>query len=336
MRILRCLAALSLGVCGAAYAKDAKPLFQSSDVIRITFKGAVGSASDAPRAGSIISGSETLPMTFTERGLTRRSKDICPFAPLRVTFTQPPAATSLFAKQTKLKLVTHCRSGADFQQFVLLEYAAYKMFNRLTPLSFNARLAMIDYVGDNGKPITTRYGFFIEDTDDMASRNGVKEPKTPDRVPASILSPAYAARYAMYQHLLGNHDWSMRAGPAGEGCCHNGKLVGPLPGSTLLAPVPYDFDFSGMVGTPYATPPEALPISNVRERLYRGYCAHNAQALQTAAEMRAAKGELLGILAATPGLEARARDRATAYLERFFADIATDQLVTTKVLKTCL
>ena len=336
MRIVRCLLALSLGVGGAASAKDAKPLFQSSDVIRITFKGPVGSAGDTPRAGSIVMGSETLPMTFTERGITRRNKDICPFPPLRVTFTQPPAATSLFTKQKRLKLVTHCRSGSDFQQFVLLEYAAYKMFNRLTPVSFGARLALIDYVGDNGKPIASRYGFFIEDTDDMASRNDLKEPKTPDRVPASILSPTYAARYAMYQHLLGNHDWSMRAGPAGEGCCHNGKLVGPLPGSTLLAPVPYDFDFSGMVGTPYATPPDVLPINNVRERFYRGYCAHNNQALQAAAEMRAARGELLGILAATPGLNERTRDRATSYLEKFFADIATDQLVTSKVLKNCL
>ena len=336
MTILRCLVALSLGVGGAAWAKDAKPLFQSSDVLRITFKGQVGSASDTPRAGSIIIGDETLPMTFTERGITRRKKDICPFPPLRVSFTQPPAATSQFAKQKRLKLVTHCRSGTDFQQFVLLEYAAYKMFSRLTPVSFGARLAMIDYVADNGKPIASRYGFFIEDTDHMASRNGLKEPKTPDRVPSSILSPAYAARYGMYQHMLGNHDWSMRAGPAGEGCCHNGKLVGPLPGSTLLAPVPYDFDFSGMVGTPYATPPDQLPINNVRERLYRGYCAHNSQALQVAAEMRAAKGELLGILAATPGLNERARDRATAYLEKFFADIATDQLVTSKVLKNCL
>jgi hypothetical protein len=336
MTILRCLVAIGLGVGGAASAKDAKPLFQSSDLIRITFKGAVGSASDTPRAGSIIIGNETLPMTFTERGITRRKKDICPFPPLRVTFTQPPAETSLFAKQKRLKLVTHCRSGTDFQQYVLLEYAAYKMYSRLTPLSFGARLAMIDYVGDNGKPITSRYGFFIEDTDDMAKRNELKEPKTPDRVPPSILSPAHAGRFGMYQHMLGNHDWSMRAGPAGEGCCHNGKLVGPLPGSTLLAPVPYDFDFSGMVGTPYATPPDQLPISNVRERLYRGYCAHNPQAMRAAAEMRAARGELLGILAATPGLEERARNRATTYLERFFADIATDQLVTTKVLKNCL
>lgn len=336
MKLIRFIAAVSIGISGASQAKDAKPLFQSTDLLRITFKGAVGSASERPKPGTIVIGGESLPMTFSERGITRRQKDICPFPPLRVTFTQPPGETSLFAKQKRLKLVTHCRSGGDFQQYALLEYAAYQLYNRLSPISFRARLAMIDYVGDNGRPIASRYGFFIEDTDDMAKRNGLKEPKTPDRIPSSSLSPVHAARYAMFQHLLGNHDWSMRAGPAGAGCCHNGKLVGPLPGSTLLAPVPYDFDFSGMVGTPYATPPEQLPIKNVRTRLYRGYCAHNSQALQVAAQMRAAKGELLGVLAATPGLDDRSRGRAASYLEPFFADIATDESTRAKVLKTCL
>src|SRR5205085_11012558 len=126
------------------------------------------------------------------------------------------------------------------------------------------------------------------------------------------------------------------AGPAGAGCCHNGKLIGPVPGSSQLVPVPYDFDFSGFVGAPYATPPAQLKIENVRERLYRGYCSHNAQALQAAAEMRAAKADLLDILASTPGIEPKTVSRATTYLERFFADIATDQSTTAKVLKNCL
>ena len=334
---MRCLVALTVAMAGPAIAaKDPKPLFAADDVLRITIKGPVGSASDKETAGSLIMGAETLPISFSERGITRRASDVCQFAPLRVTFTQPPAATSLFVKQKKLKLVTHCRNNADFQQYILLEYAAYKMFNRLTPASYRTRLLMIDYVSDSGKPITTRYGFFIEDTDDLANRLDMKEPKTPDRVPITSLSPSYAARVALFHHMLGNHDWSMRAGPAGAGCCHNGKLIGPIPGSNLLVPVPYDFDFSGFVGAPYATPPDQLKISNVRERLYRGYCSHNLQALQAAAEMRAAKADMLGTLAATPGIEPKTVARATAYLEKFFADIATDQSTTAKVLKTCL
>ena len=27
--------------------------------------------------------------------------------------------------------------------------------------------------------------------------------------------------------MIGNLDWSMRAGPAGEGCCHNSRLIAP-------------------------------------------------------------------------------------------------------------
>ena len=335
MGAMRIVAALAIGMGGVASAKDPKPLLQSDDVIQITFNGQTAGASDKPRPGSIVIGNETLPITFTARGITRRSKDICGFPPIRVMFTQPPPATSLFAKQSKLKLVTHCRSNADFQQYALLEYAAYRMYNRLTPVSFLTRLASINYVGDNGKPIATRYGFFIEDTDDMAKRNGLAEPRTPDRVPISSLSPEPAARYAMFQHMIGNHDWSMRAGPAGEGCCHNGKLIGPVPGSNQYAPVPYDFDFSGMVGTPYAAPPAEMKIKNVKQRFYRGYCAHNAQAMKAAREMRAAQGELLAILASTPGLDERNKARASGYLAGFFADIATDQLVQEKVLKGC-
>ena len=80
------------------------------------------------------------------RGITRRRKETCHFPPLRVELAQPAAATSLFAGQRRLKLVTHCRSSAGFQQHLLLEYAAYRMFNLITPLSFRARLATVDYV----------------------------------------------------------------------------------------------------------------------------------------------------------------------------------------------
>ena len=52
-------------------------------------------------------------------------------------------------------------------------------------------------------------------------------------VPVTISSPADAARFALFQHMIANHDWSMRAGPEGDDCCHNAELIGPLaPGAT--------------------------------------------------------------------------------------------------------
>lgn len=331
---------LAVTAATPAMAQSPKPLFASPDVLRLTIRGPVAAVAGprsggAPKPASLIVGGETLPVTLAPRGLTRRKAETCQFAPLRVRFTQAPGDSSPFAKQKSLKLVTHCRNNQDFQQYVLLEYAAYRLFNRLTPASYGVRLALIDYVGENGLPITTRYGFFIEDTDDVAKRNGMREAQVGDGIPLARLSPEHAGRVAMFQHMIGNHDWSMRFGPKGAGCCHNVKLIGPAAGSNQFIPVPYDFDFSGMVNTPYAVAPDQLRISSVRQRFYRGYCRDNGYATAAASAMRSAKTDLLSALAATPGLEARFRDRAASYLEGFFRDSVSDELIAKKILKDC-
>ena len=127
----------------------------------------------------------------------------------------------------------------------------------------------------------------------------------------------------------------MRAGPAGKVCCHNAELIGPLaPGA--VTPIPYDFDFSGFVNAPYATPPAELDISDVRQRRYRGYCMHNQYVVAAAREMRSARPQILGVLGQVPGLEPATQQKAASYLDKFFADIATDADVGSKVLNRCL
>jgi hypothetical protein len=254
-----------------------------------------------------------------------------------VRFTSPPPADSIFAGQRSLKLVTHCRSSESFQQYVLLEYATYRMLNLLSPMSFRVRLASIDYTDESGRPIVSRYGFFIEDLRDVAKRNGMQQADLPELIPVTSLDPQHSALYAMFQDMIANHDWSMRAGPKGNACCHNAEMIAPAKGvAANVIPSPYDFDFSGLVDTPYATPPDALHISSVRQRQYRGYCIHNPQAITVAAQMRAAKPQMYATIAATPGLQPQTAARATAYLDQFFNMIATDQSVQANVLKTCV
>ena len=290
-----------------------------------------------PRDATLTLGgaAETHAIKLSARGITRRKRDVCQFPPLRVEFAQPPAATSLFHGQKRLKLVTHCRASPGFQQHLLLEYAAYRLYNALTPASFRVRLATVDYVDGSGKPPTSRLGFFIEDTDDAGRRNGLREAKTGERIQTAQLNARDAARVAVFEYMIGNLDWSTRAGPAGESCCHNSKLIGPGAAGKLI-PLPYDFDFSGLVDAPYAFPPEAVPVKSVRQRRYRGYCAHNAEAMAAAGEMRAQRGAIYATLGQIPQLEGRTRQKAAAYLDSFFADIATDQAVSAKLLKTCI
>jgi len=340
--ILFALAALfGLTLAAPAAAKGADPLFASPDPIQITIKAPLSYLTRNRNAQTPVGGvlvdpaGQTLPISLQLRGITRRTSEICDFPPLRVDFTAPPPATSVFAGQKKLKLVTHCRNSASFQQYVLLEYAAYRLYNVLTPRSFQVRLATITYQGDDGRTIVQRPGFFIEELKDVARRNGTTETHAPPRIELAELNAADAARYALFQHMIANHDWSMRAGPVGDECCHNAKLIGPR-GSGTVIPIPYDFDYSGLVGAPYATPPDQLKINDVKQRFYRGYCSHNAYALAAAQQMRAAQPQMLATLSQIPGLDPRTQQRAANYLGGFFADIATDATVGSKILNRCL
>lgn len=341
MRGLLALTILAVPSVAAAQASP-KPLFASDAPIRITVQGPIGAISRkaaksvAPEAATLTlsAPTESHPIQLSARGLSRRTGGICDFPPLRVEFTRPPPATSLFAGQKRLKLVTHCKGQGTFEQQLLVEYAAYPILNVLTPLSFKARLATVDYAETSGKVSTTKWGFFLEDSDDVGKRNGLTEARVGARISAAQLEPRQAGLAALFEYMIGNLDWSMRAGPEGEPCCHNAKLFsGSGPN---LVPVIYDFDYSGMVDRPYAIPPEGVKVRNVRQRAYRGYCRHNQQVLAAAADFRAKRGAIESVFSQVPGMAERTKSKALAYLGTFFADIATDDAVRANLLKDCL
>lgn len=319
-----------------------RPLFASDDVISLTLSGPLANMSRQDGAKPVpgvlqVTGSapETLPVMLSSRGITRRRKEICSFPPLRVEFTEKPGKTSLFKGQKQLKLVTHCQSPEKYQQGVLLEYAAYRLYRALTPESFGIRLAKVDYVGEDGRPMTTRFGFFIEDIDDVARRNGQKRLRGVNRISASQLDPAAAARFAVFQYMISNLDWAMTVGPAGEDCCHNSRLVGAKEATTGLITVPYDFDYSGLVDAPYALPPDKIRVASVRVRRYRGLCQHNEQARAFSADLLTRRAFLLEVVDRTPQLDDGSRRRAASYLGDFFDQISSPSKVA-EMLTTCL
>jgi hypothetical protein len=322
-----------------------RPLFASSDLIHLTIKAPFGSIikgavpAETAQPGTVtVAGAkpETLTVTLAPRGITRRKKEVCPFPPLAVAFPEKPPKDSLFQGQKKLKLVTHCKPVTSFQQVLLLEYAAYRLYNAMTPQSFNVRLAQIEYVDSNGKPLTTRLGFFIEDGDDMARRNGMVEDAMPDRISITALDPRAATRYALFQNMISNLDWAMNAGPAGAGCCHNARLIGPKGATSNLIPVPYDFDYSGLVDAPYAVPPAQIPVANVRVRRWRGFCRYNAEVEPQAGALLADQGRMLAVLDAIPDLDEKTRNKAKSYLAGFFEQLGSKATIDDKLLKTCV
>ena len=323
---------------------QANPLFENDAPIRIRIEAPFGDLiRSAPRStdpypARLVAMDEegrAYDIKLSARGKSRRRKDVCAFPPLRVAFADRPDG-GLFAGQKRLKLVTHCRRAERHQQYALLEYAAYRLFNAMTPHSLRVRLAEIDYVeSGSGKTIVSRKGFFIEDADDAAERNGLKEIDAPA---ASLdqMRIESAARYALFQYMIGNLDWSMLDGPPGDDCCHNTKLIGPkgAPAGTLI-PVPYDFDHAGLIDAPYAAPPANLRVRSVRQRVFRGFCEHNDLVKAEAERLLSLRAEFASTALDIPGLEPRNRTRAQSYVDDFFAVLEKPSAFEKKVLKAC-
>ena len=217
---------------------------------------------------------------------------------------------------------------------MLKEYAAYRLYNQLTDNSLRVRLARIRYV-DAGKLVDDRMGFFIEDIDDAASRLGKKRIAAAS-ISASALNRDEAARFTLFQFMIGNLDWDMTRGPKPDECCHNSRLLGPSrEARERITPVPYDFDYSGLVNAPYAVPPAIIPVRRVTQRHYRGFCSHSEETRRLAPEFISARGRLEAELARIPGLDGSTRGSMASFLGRFYSEIATPEDVDRNLLKDC-
>lgn len=316
------------------------PLFRDDAPVDITLSGPIRKiASEADRStkdypATLQAGGETLAIELSARGISRRRRENCRFPPLRVDIPGDPDDTSLFDHQSRIKLVTHCDDGARYEQHLLREYAAYRLYNLLTPESFKVRLLRVTYL-DKGDEFRTKWGFFIEDVDDVSRRLNRHELIIGSVAP-NALEPRAAARFALFQYMIGNTDWDMIAGPAGSDCCHNVKLVSAdSEMRTDLIPVPYDFDNSGLVDAPYAVPNHILPIRYVTQRHYRGFCSLNQLVIEEAEAFRHARPEMEAALSTIPGLSAEHRRKMLRYLGDFFEDIATPAAIERNLLSDC-
>jgi len=345
-RLLIWFAALALVLCEAPLAvAGPKPLFASEAILKLRIeapfddliRAAPGSTKPYDATLTLLEPTpEVYPIRLSARGVSRRTPETCDFPPLRIDFKAKPGDASLFRGQKSLKLATHCRRIPDFQNYNLLEYAAFRLLNVLTPVSFRVRLAEIDYVeARTGSVRVHRFGYLIEDIDELAARNGLKEIKA-DKIERAQLNPSAVARSDLFQYMIGNQDWSDRLPTAGRKCCHNIKLLGASAADTHnLIPVAYDFDSSGFVDTPYALPPLRVPIPTVRDRNYRGLCQFNAQVVEAAHDLLSKRAELLSSLDSTPYLAERSKRSATEYLEAFFNEIADADQLKHHILDKC-
>jgi len=313
---------------GQLASKEPERLFRSREALDLTliapfktlFKNR-DTVEKKPQAGQLIvsraDGADTIGVTLETRGHFRLKSSTCSFPPLKVIFDKEAAKETVFKSQGSLKLSTHCKDGDRYEQNVLLEEVTYRIYNLLTPLSHLTRLAKVQYVDTDDKDKTTvKMGFFIEDDDEMAKRNGATEVAIP-ALSFTEMDPPQLDVMSIFLYMIANHDWSIYA-------LHNTRVL-QVEGYVFMYPVAYDFDFSGLVNAPYAGPPPQIPIKTLRQRLYRGPCRSIEELMPTLEMFNAKKDSILDLVRNQPGLdEGRIKD-AVGYLEDFFDGIEKPQ-----------
>ena len=257
-----------------------------------------------------------LDVKVRSRGNFRRRQ--CRWPPLRLNFRKDQVAGTLFDGQDKLKLVLPCERSRRYENFVIVEYLIYRLYSALSDYSYQVRPLQVEFVDSSGRGSPQRrFAFVIEPTKDMAKRYK-REVADWEEASFKQFKAERLALFELFQFMIGGHDWSVLVGPDGERCCHNSRLL-VVPGSREdVIPVPYDFDMTGMVNTPYATPPVEVPIRSVRQRYFRGRCP-SPEALDAAiAHFDARRDVILGLLGDYPALPDKPRRQAVQYIESFY------------------
>ncbi len=275
----------------------------------------------------------TVDIEVAPRALTRRR--ICDFPPLKIYFDKKAMKGTALRGNKSLKLVTYCGINKKFEQYYIKEFLVYRIYNLITDYSYRVKPLMVDYRDSERKmkPVT-RFSFLIEDTGALASRNKLEE-LTIARVSPADLDVVETSNYALFQYMVGNLDWAATGGPGKDKCCHNSRIIGPGADEIPKYVIPYDFDSSGLVNAHYAAPPDKLRIRNIRQRLYRGFCAHNDSLPQAVAVFKGKKPQIMALFEKNSHLTDASRKRAIAYLEAFYRVIGDPKQFKREITDKC-
>lgn len=245
------------------------------------------------------------------RGEFRREQCIMPSIMLDFKNAKAPKLSYL----KKLKLVCGCSSSKFDEELLLKEYLVYKLYNMLTDMSFNVRLAKMTYKDAQGKVKDySQFGFLIEDVDDVAKRNGCKEYSKTVRN-GGATEKNQMTLVSVFQYMIGNTDWSLPNR-------HNIRFVQMLTDSLSLPYViPYDFDYCGLVNAPYAIPQPEFGIERVTDRYYRGFARAKEEVQPILQLFKDKKDFFTARIMGFELLDKKVRQQMVDFIEDFYKDV---------------
>jgi hypothetical protein len=159
----------------------------------------------------------------------------------------------------------------------------------------------------------------------MAERMDCKllEPETFDE---EKLNRSHFALMAMFNYMILNTDYSISI-------IHNVELLITDHFSPPI-PVPYDFDWSGIINIPYDSP-YAADKARYAGRMYKGPCIKRKELDLTLSAILMKRDPLFKLYREFPYLDADMRSRSLQHLSMFFIIITSRELIRQEFIKNC-
>lgn len=232
--------------------------------------------------------------------------------PLKIKFAKKTLVEMGFDTLNEVRLVFPGKDSHQGDRLLAKEYLVYRMFEHLTNNCVRARLVKVS-LRDNHVETSSKqmFGLLVEDNEETAARlNGTEVEQY--GLPYDSTNMDQAALVAVFQYMIGNTDWDLTM-------MRNVRLIRPNdPGKILL--VPYDFDFSGLVAAPYASPSSESGLMTVRDRFLMANGIPKTALRQAVQTLKRAERELYDICY-TKHITRETSIEMIRYLETFFLSI---------------
>lgn len=304
------------------FTTDLRTLVKDRDSTKLKPHGALMTYKEAD--GKVVS----IPVTLQTRGHFRRQERNCSFPPLSMQFKKKDADNTLLQGNTKLKITVNCRPKDDtYEQYVLQEYALYRLYQRFSPLYFRTRLAKTVFKDSLAKtPDVESWAFFIEDEKEIAKEYKTSNEKSKGAL-FDQLDQRQLAITTLFEYMVANTDYSISQQ-------HNIALLRDTSG-TIIQTVAYDFDWSGVINTRYAVPDSRLGIKLVTDRLYRGPCLTPTQWQPYVDRFVAARPAIDSIYNSIPSLDPKRLKSSLEWYGDFYKTLADPRQLKRALIDPC-
>jgi hypothetical protein len=246
------------------------------------------------------------------RGRFRRTR-CTGMPPLKLNFKKGDLKDAGLAKFDDFKLVTQCvQDESSAKDFLLREYLAYKMYNQLTDYSFRVQFLKINFKDKSSGVVEEQWGFIIEDTAELRERVNANKYDSIFYIQRDIIDVSLLKTVSMFEYMIGNLDWDVKQR------FHNMK---PIEKDGVIIPVPYDFDFSGLVSASYAVLNPNYAVKSIKDRLYLGYEEDLADAEATIELFKAKKDAIIDCIKDCNSLERDSRLDMIRYINSFYKEL---------------